>query len=85
MFILSLEFWSHNFFNVVGNFLCSYVEAYLELGVYCVAHIIVNLDLQEELVENIELKVRDKVHVQAIDYIGIPFKCNRCHKYGHIE
>ena len=85
MFSLSLEFWSHNFFNVVGNFLCSYVEAYLELGVYCVAHILVKLYLYEELAENIELTMRNKVHVQAIDYIGIPFKCNRCHKYGHIE
>ena len=85
MFSLPLEFWSPNFFNVVGNVLCSYVEAHLELGVYCVAHILLNLDLHEELAENIELTVRNKFHVQAIDYIGIPFKCNRFHKYGHIE
>ena len=49
------------------------------------AHILVNLDLREELEENIKLTMRNKVHVQAIDYIGIPFKCNRFHKYGHIE
>ena len=85
MFSLSLEFWSHNFFNVVGNFWCSYVEAHRELGVYCVAHILVNLYLYEESAENIELTMRTKVHFQAIDYIGMPFKFNRCHKYGHIE
>ena len=37
--------WSLDFFNAMGNVLCSYVEAHLELGVYCVAHILVNLDL----------------------------------------
>ena len=44
----------------------------------------VNLDIREGLDEDITLKWGDKAYTQKLDYMGILFKCNRCHIYGHV-
>ncbi|KAJ8602330.1 hypothetical protein MRB53_036585 [Persea americana] len=51
----------------------------------------VELDIQDALPEEIILKVpvgsngEIQEHKQAFDYEQLPFKCNRCHQYGHFS
>jgi len=42
------------------------------------------MDIREGLVEEIILQKGELQHCQMIDYVGIPLRCARCHKYGHI-
>lgn len=49
-----------------------------------VAKIIVKIDLQQGLFESIELVVGDRLYTQALDNINVPFRCARCHFYGHV-
>lgn len=49
-----------------------------------IAHILVALDLREGLAKSMTLKKAPYVVEQSLDYAGIPFKCLRCHNYGHL-
>ena len=42
------------------------------------------MDLRNGLASKIDIKHGDSVFSQTLDYVGIPFKCNRCHNYGHL-
>ena len=42
------------------------------------------MDLRKGLVADIDIRLGDTVFNQTLDYVGIPFKCNRCHSYGHL-
>ena len=75
------------FFKLIGNTLGTYLEAdlsFLESGVCCLGRVLVLLDLRKGLASEIDIKFHDIVYSQCLDYVGIPFKCNRCHKYGHL-
>ena len=32
----------------------------------------------------VELEYREEVWEQAMDYEHIPFRCRKCHEYGHL-
>ena len=40
--------------------------------------------MRNGLAEDIVIKKGDTVFTQSLDYVGLPFRCNRCHKYGHL-
>lgn len=42
------------------------------------------MNLAEPLPDNIELEYHDDVWQQPIDYEHIPFRCRKCHEYGHL-
>ena len=42
------------------------------------------MDLRNGLAFDIAIKHGEYVFSQSLDYFGIPFKCNRCHDYGHL-
>eukprot|EP01018_Ginkgo_biloba_P006122 Gb_38546 [translate_table: standard] len=47
-----------------------------------VARILVSLDLGEGITKEMLIQKGDLIHSQLLDYVGIPFHCRRCHKYG---
>lgn len=48
-----------------------------------VAHILVNINIREGLVETINLDWGPDIILQILDYENIPFQCQCCHAYGH--
>ena len=84
---LPSEFWSLEFFKLIGNTLGTFLEAdlsFLESGVCCLGRVLVLLDLRNGLAYDIDINHGEYVFSQSLDYVGIPFKCNRCHDYGHL-
>ena len=74
------------FFKLVGNLLGSFVEAdmsFLQSGVMCLGKVLVLLDLRKGLAEVLQIECGDRVFSQPLDYVGVPFRSNRCHRYGH--
>ena len=49
-----------------------------------VARILVNLNVREGLGEEMDLTWGDYTYAQKLDYENIPFRCRRCHQYGHL-
>jgi hypothetical protein len=67
-------------------FLGSFLEAdmsFEETGLMTVARILVKLDLKKGLPQEITINSAAGTFVQMLDYEGIPFRCHRCHVYGH--
>ena len=40
--------------------------------------------MRNGLAEDIVNKKGDTIFTQSLDYVGFPFRCNRCHCYGHL-
>jgi hypothetical protein len=49
-----------------------------------VERILVSLNIREGLWEFLNLTDLGQTRVQILDYEGVPFRCRRCHEYGHI-
>ena len=46
--------------------------------------VLVLLDLRQGLAADLLIKRGVSEFCQPIDYMGLPFRCNRCHAYGHL-
>jgi len=83
---LPLHFWELYHFKRIGDILGSFLEAdftYLETHERKVARILVNINIREGLAEYINLEWGPIIHPQLLDYENVPFRCRRCHAYGH--
>ena len=49
-----------------------------------VVRILVNINVREGLFEKIHLSWGNTFFKQRLDYENIPFRCHRCHTYGHL-
>ena len=49
-----------------------------------VARILVNLNVREGLGEEIDFSWGNCTLSQILDYENVPFRCRRCHQYGHL-
>lgn len=58
----------------LGKFM-DYHKGYIESG---------KMDTREGLVVSSTLHYRGLVHLQKLDYKGVPFRCRRCHKVDHV-
>lgn len=84
---LPLQFWSEDVFRRIGNTVGTYLDhdkSYLSTAMMAYARILVHLDTKEVLQEHITLQWRNISRVQNLDYEGVPFRCKRCHKVGHL-
>ena len=84
---LPFEFWSVEFFKLIGNTLGTYLEtdlSFLDMGVCCLGKVLVLLDLRNGLAADILIKKGGSEFYQPVDYLGIPFRCNRCHAHSHL-
>lgn len=82
-----LQYWSGDVFVSIGNTLGTYLDfdkSYVQTKNQTLPCILVHLDTREGLEEKITLQWRHFNRVQILDYKGIPFRCRRCHKVGHI-
>jgi len=58
--------------------------SFLETKNRAMARILVSLDLSKGLAKKINLQYKDYVFEQILDYEHLPFRCHRCHEYGHL-
>ena len=83
---LPLHFWDLYHFRRIGDILGTFLEAdlsFLETKEKKVARILVNLNIREGLAESIILEWGPDPITQILDYENVPFRCRRCHVYGH--
>jgi len=81
-------FWLDKVFKEIGNTIGYYYEgdrSYITSDYMGMARILVGIKLSEGLTEDITISFRGTSIMKFIDYEGIPFKCGRCHSYGHIS
>ena len=84
---LPFEFWSLDFFKLVGNSLGTFLEAnlsFLHSSVCCLGKILVLLDISKGLVADLMISKGNISFKQPLEYVGVPFKCLRCHRHGHL-
>lgn len=68
---------------MLGTYL-EHDQAFEKTGIMTMVHILVHFDTREELEENITLHWQHLSHRQNLNYEGVPFRCRRCHKVGHL-
>lgn len=84
---LPLQYWSEDVFVHIGNALGTYLDydrSYIQSKNRSLAHILVHLDTREGLEEKLTLQWKNFTRIQILDYEGVPFRCRRCHKVGHL-
>ncbi|GLJ55323.1 hypothetical protein SUGI_1187090 [Cryptomeria japonica] len=79
---LPLHLWIDSLFDEIGDAIGSFImvdnDSY---GLYC---ILVELDVSKGLLVEIAINSSFGSWVQTLDYEGIPFRCCRCFKIGHV-
>jgi hypothetical protein len=48
-----------------------------------IGKVLVEMNIHGGLPELLEIEWRGKQYSQRLDYLGIPFRCSRCHSIGH--
>jgi len=79
--------WTEEVFKSIGNRLGVYLEAdmtFLETKDRTMARILALLLPSRGLAQKINLQYKDYVFEQILDYEYLPFRCHRCHEYGHL-
>lgn len=87
LFGLPVEFWNPEILEGIGNTIGAFVKVAdtTRRGKFTsYARICVYMNIAEPLPEHIELEYHDSVWQQPLDYEHIPFRCRRCHEYGHL-
>jgi len=81
---LPLHLWGKSSLKDIGNKLGRFLDSVEPKGgqITC-ARICVEVNLEKGLPEAIKLSLGEWCHIQELDYEQIPFKCLRCHAYGH--
>lgn len=87
LFGLPTKFWDPEILKGIGNAIGSFVKVAesTKRGIYTTyARICAYMNIIEPLPDTIELEYHDEIWHQPIDYEHIPFRCRRCHEYGHL-
>eukprot|EP00253_Pinus_taeda_P008955 PITA_08955 len=87
LFGLPNEFWDPEILEGIGNSIGSFVKAAeaTRRGKYnSCARICVYVNLAEPLPDHVEVEYHDEVWEKPVDYEHIPFRCRKCHEYGHL-
>ena len=87
LFGLPSEFWDPEILKGIGNSIGSFVKVAesTKRGKYTTySRICAYMNITEPLPDTIELEYHDEIWNQTLDYEHIPFRCRRCHEYGHL-
>lgn len=80
---LPVHCWNWDSLRHIGNALGKFIDQANNKDQYDRARIYVEVDLEVGLPEAITIKVESWTHLQKLDYEQLPFKCRKCHVYGH--
>lgn len=87
MFGLPTDFWDPEILEGIGNTIGSFVKIAetTKRGRYTsYARICVYMNIADPILDIVELEYHEEVWQQTLDYEHIPFRCRRCHEYGHL-
>ena len=71
--------------QAIGNSLGNYIDkAEPKVSLFSCARICVEVDLEKGLPKAVSLFMDGWEHMQKVDYEQLPFKCKKCHEYGHL-
>ena len=82
-----MELWDLGILEGIGNTIRTFVKVAesTKRGRYTsYARLCIYMNIAEPLSEYIKLEYHDEIWQQPIDYEHIPFRCRRCHEYGHL-
>lgn len=80
---LPMHCWNWESLKHIGNTLGKFIDRANNKDQYDCVRIYVEVDLEVGLSEAIKIKVGSWTHIQKLDYEQLPFKCRKCHVYGH--
>ena len=80
---LPVHCWNWESLKHIGNTLGKFIDRANSKDQYDCARICVEVDLEVGFPEAIKIRVGSWTHVQNLDYEQLPFKCRKCHVYGH--
>lgn len=72
---------------MIGDYLGKFIfydSSYEVHGRMWVAKVLVSLDTKLGFLEEMNLEMGGLVHIQCLDYEGIPFRCLHCHAMDHL-
>jgi len=75
--------WNWDSLKHIGNALGKFIDQTNNKDQYHCVRICVEVDLEVGFPEAIKIKVGSWTHLQKLDYEQWPFKCRKCHVYGH--
>jgi hypothetical protein len=85
---LPLHFWNEEAFRAIGNSLGKLIslDSPSRSGSSrLLGRVLVEIDISTGLPETLEIDWRGRKILQKLDYLGIPFRCNRCRETGHLR
>ena len=71
----------------MGNILGSHLEtdfSFLKMGFCCLGRVLVLIDFRKGLPADLIIKKGSIEFSEPLDYLGVPFRCYRCHVIGHL-
>ena len=80
---LPVHCWNGESLKHIGNTLGKYIDRASNKDQYDCARICVEVELEIGLPEAVKIRVGSWTHLQKLDYEQLPFKCRKCHVYGH--
>lgn len=80
---LPVHCWNWDSLKHIGDALGKFIDRANNNDQYNCTRICVEVDLEVGLPEAIKIEVGSWTHVQVLDYEQLPFKCCKCHVYGH--
>ena len=87
LYSLPNEYWDSEILEDLGNCLGKFIKNIEQTNIQhytSYAHICAYMNLSKELPEAIRMIWDDEDFLQNPDSEQIPFRCHRCHEYGHL-
>jgi len=87
LFGLPMDSWDLEILEGIGNTIGSFVKITesTKKGRYSsYARICAYMNIAEPIPGSVKIEYHEEVWQQMLDYEHIPFRCRRCHEYGHI-
>ena len=81
---LPLHCWNDETLQPIGNSLGKYIhKSELKGPLVSCLMICVEVDIEKGIPEIVSVCLDGWEHAQKVDYEKLPFKCKKCHEYGH--
>jgi hypothetical protein len=85
---LPLHLWNEEALRAIGNALGKFItldSQSLNIPLRKMGRVLVEMDITSGLPEKLEIEWRGRTHLQILDYLGLPFRCNLCHETGSLR
>jgi hypothetical protein len=85
---LPLHLWNEDSLRAIGNAIGQFISLdtqSLKSPSRIMGRILVAIDITTGLPDKLDIVWRGRTHQQALDYLGLPFRCNLCRETGHLR